>query len=56
MTRPNSAPKGGGMFKVFVKQADGCWRIAASHSTREQAELTAYIITNRQGFVAKVML
>ena len=44
------------MFKVFVKSQDGQWRIASLHTTREQAELTAYIITNRQGFVAKVML
>jgi len=44
------------MFKVFVRQTDGSWRIASSHSTRVEAELTACIITNRQGFVAKVML
>jgi len=56
MTRPNPNPHASAMFKVFIKGQNGQWSIASRHTSREDAELTAHIITSRQGLVTKVML
>ena len=55
MSVPRPTARAGAMFKVFVKREDGLWRIASLHTTRQEAELSAYI-TIRQGFAARVML
>ena len=56
MTQPRKDARTSAMFKVFVKGDDGRWRATSFHASRQEAELTAYVVTNRRGVAARVML
>jgi len=43
-------------FKVFIKGDDGRWRVASMHATQREAQWTADLLINRQGFIARVMM
>jgi hypothetical protein len=56
MTRPNKTPSASMQFKVFVKGEDGRWRVASMHATSREAQWTADLLVNRQGFITRVMM
>ena len=56
MTRPHATASAVVQFKVFVKGADGVWRVASQHITRREAEEIADLLTVREGRLTRVML
>ena len=53
MIRPNKPPSSAMQFKVFVKGVDGRWRVASMHATAREAQWTADLLVNRQGFITR---
>lgn len=56
MICPNKTSSPAMQFKVFVKGDDGRWRVASMHASAREAQWTADLLVNRQGFITRVLM